>query len=247
MEGLEVFNVEHVWHPLKLLGIDSNLVTISIPVVLNTWIVLAVLTALILLFRCVMYKSAVASFLVQSFVDSFIELSVQSLGAFHYQHFVFVFSIFVFILFCNWIAIIPFVEEPTSNINTPLALGCISFFYKEFYAIKTHGIKAYFKGFFHPFFVMFPLNLISHFSKIISISFRLFGNIFGGSIITKLYTGAISLSFFTELAGLFTGINFLVLSFFILFEGLIQAFVFTMLTLTYIAIAIQTEEEGALE
>lgn len=103
------------------------------------------------------------------------------------------------------------------------------------------------KEFFHPFFVMFPLNLISHFSKIISISFRLFGNIFGGSIITQIYTSAISVSFFAELFGLFSGINFLVLSFFILFEGLIQAFVFTMLTLTYLAIAVQSEEEGALE
>jgi len=247
MEGLEVLNVEQVWHPLKLFGIDSELVALSIPTIINTWIVLAVLTALILLFRFVMYKSTIATFLVHSFVNSFVELSVQSLGVFNYHHFVFVFSIFVFILFCNWIALIPFVEEPTKNINTTLALGCISFFYKEFYAIKTHGIMAYFKEFFHPFFVMFPLNVISHFSKIISISFRLFGNIFGGSIITQIYTSAISLSFFTELFGLLTGLNFLVLSFFILFEGLIQAFVFTMLTLTYLAIAVQSEEEGALE
>ena len=245
MEGLEVFNAEHVWHPLKLFGIDSSIISITIPTVINTWIVLFVLTGFILLFRLLLYKSNVVTFLVHSFVDSFIELSVQSLGSFNYTHFAFVFSIFVFILLCNWIALIPFVEEPTKDINTTLALGCISFFYKEFYAIKTHGFLAYIKEFFHPFFVMFPLNLISHFSKIISISFRLFGNIFGGSIITQIYTSAISLSFLTELFGLLSGINFLVLSFFILFEGLIQAFVFTMLTLTYLAIAVQTEEEEA--
>ena len=44
MEGLEVFNVEHVWHPLKLFGIDSTSISISIPTVINTWIVLSVLT-----------------------------------------------------------------------------------------------------------------------------------------------------------------------------------------------------------
>jgi F-type H+-transporting ATPase subunit a len=245
MEGLEVFNAEHVWHPLSLFGIDIPFVAISIATLVNTWIVLLVLTVFIVVFRYLTTKSAVATFLVHSSVNSFIELCVQSLGTFNYHHFVFVFSIFVFILFCNWIALIPFVEEPTKDINTTLALGCISFFYKEFYAIKTHGIVAYFKEFFHPFFVMFPLNFISHFSKIISISFRLFGNIFGGSIITHIYTSAVSLSFFTELFGLVTGMNFLVLGFFIIFEGLIQAFVFTMLTLTYLAIAVQSEEEGA--
>lgn len=245
MEGLEVFNAEHMWHPLSLFGIDVPFIAVSIPTIINTWIVLFVLTLFVLVFRYLTHKSAVARFLVNSSVNSFVELCVQSLGSFHYQHFVFVFSIFVFILFCNWIALIPFVEEPTKDINTTLALGCISFFYKEIFAIKTHGFIAYFKEFFHPFFVMFPLNFISHFSKIISISFRLFGNIFGGSIITQIYTSAISLSFFTELFGLITGLNFLVLGFFIIFEGLIQAFVFTMLTLTYLAIAVQTEEEEA--
>lgn len=247
MEGLEVFNVEHVWQPLAWLGIDSPLLNISIPTIINTWIVLLVLTLIIAVMRFLVYKSSVAALLVHSLVDSFIELVVQSLGSFNYHHFVFIFSIFGFILLSNWIALIPFVEEPTKDINTTLALGCISFFYKEFYAIKTHGLIAYFKEFFHPFFVMFPLNLISHFSKIISISFRLFGNIFGGSIITHIYMSAISISFWTELFGLLTGMNFLVISFFILFEGLIQAFVFTMLTLTYLAIAVQSEEEGALE
>jgi F-type H+-transporting ATPase subunit a len=247
MEGLEVFNVEHAWNPFAFFGLHSDLLKINIDTIFNTWVVLIVLTALLILFRIFMHKSSILNFMVTSFVTSFMDLTVQSIGSFYYNHFVFVASIFIFIIFCNWIALIPFVEEPTKDINTTLALGCISFFYKEFYAIKIHGFLAYMKEFFHPFFVMFPLNLISHFSKIISISFRLFGNIFGGSIISQIYISAISISIFSELFGLLSGINFLVLSFFILFEGLIQAFVFTMLTITYLAIAIQPAEEGALE
>ncbi len=247
MEGLEVFNSEFTWNPFEFLGLHSHFLNIKLSIVFSTWIVLLVLMLIILFLRLFMHKNATVNYLITSFIESFVDLTTQSMGAFHYDHFAFVTAIFVFILACNWIALLPFVEEPTGDINTTLALGCISFFYKEFYAIKIHGFRAYLKDFFHPFFVMFPLNVISHFSKIISISFRLFGNIFGGSIITKIYTSAISISLFTELFGLISGINFLVLSFFIIFEGLIQAFVFTMLTLTYLAIAIQPTEEGALE
>lgn len=247
MEGLEIFGAEHIWSPFEHIGFSSDLLKITAPTVINTWIVLLVLLLLVILFRCFAYKSTLVTHMVHSFVASFMELTEQSLDGFYYNHFIFIFAIFTFIIMCNWIAVIPFVEEPTKDISTTLALGCISFFYKEFFTIKAHGFKAYFKEFIYPFFVMFPLNVISHFSKIISISFRLFGNIFGGSIITQIYTSAISLSIFAELFGLFSGINFLVISFFVLFEGLIQAFVFTMLTLTYLAISIQPADEGALE
>ena len=97
------------------------------------------------------------------------------------------------------------------------------------------------KEFFRPFFLMFPINLIGHFSKIISISFRLFGNIFGGSIIMELYKNLIAGSILRETLGIFTGINFILLIFFGIFEGLIQAFVFSILTLTYLSLAIQKE------
>lgn len=139
----------------------------------------------------------------------------------------------------------PLIEEPTRDLNTTLALGCISFFYKEYQTIAVHGIMHYFKEFLHPFVIMFPINVIGHFSKIISISFRLFGNIFGGSIIIQLYTKSIGSSVILELIGLASGMNLLMIAFFVLFEGIIQAFVFTMLTLTYLAIALQGTEGEA--
>ena len=89
---------------------------------------------------------------------------------------------------------------------------------------------------------MLPLNIIGKISSIISVSFRLFGNIFGGSIITKLYFTAIQGSVLFELLGIFSGLNLLIVCFFTLFEGLLQAFVFAMLTLTYLSIG--CSEEG---
>lgn len=247
MEGLELFSNENAWNPFERLGFHSDFFYINIDTVIYTWIALLVLVLLIITCRFLIHKSTIVHYLVQSFITFFIDLVTQSLGIFNYHHFAFVFSIFTFILLCNWISLIPFIEEPTKNINTALALGIISFFYKEFYTIRIHGFSAYLQEFLHPIFIMFPLNVISHFSKIISISFRLFGNIFGGAIITQIYLNALTISPLAQLAGLFSGINFLVLSFFIIFEGLIQAFVFTMLTVTYLSIAIQSPDEGGLE
>ncbi len=247
MEGLELFSTEYAWNPFERFGFHSDFLQINIDTIIYTWITLLVLIVLIMICRFLIHKNSVVNYVAQSFIIFFIDLITQSLGTFNYHHFAFVFSIFTFILLCNWISLLPFIEEPTININTALALGIISFFYKEFYTIKIHGFKAYLQEFLHPIFIMFPLNVISHFSKIISISFRLFGNIFGGAIITNIYMNALSISPFTQLAGLFSGINFLVISFFVIFEGLIQAFVFTMLTVTYLSIAVQSPEEGGLE
>jgi F-type H+-transporting ATPase subunit a len=90
---------------------------------------------------------------------------------------------------------------------------------------------------------LFPLNVIGKLSSIVSISFRLFGNVFGGSIISKIYLSFISGSIIFETIGLLSGINFLIIIFFGLFEGFIQAFVFAMLTMTYLSVAIQSEKE----
>jgi F-type H+-transporting ATPase subunit a len=134
-------------------------------------------------------------------------------------------------------------EEPTKDISTTLALGIISFIYVQTYTIKTQGFREYIKEFLVPFFLMAPLHIIGKLATIVSISFRLFGNIFGGSIISKLYLNLLQKSIFLELAGIVTGLNLLVISFFGIFEAFLQAFVFTMLTLTYLALGSQHDEE----
>jgi len=86
---------------------------------------------------------------------------------------------------------------------------------------------------------MLPLNIVGKIASILSISFRLFGNIFGGVTIAALYYNTIEGSWLGESFGLLSGINFLITLFFGLFEGFLQAFVFTMLTVTYLSIALQ--------
>ncbi len=247
MEGLELLAVE-LWNPLGYFGIDNEMLKINAVTLINTWAVLLILLISILIVRIfVTKKKTLFHFIVKSGIQSFIDLTTQSLGSFSYQHFAFITALFIFIAYCNLIALIPWLEEPTKDLNTAFALGCISFFYKDYYAIKVHGLGSYIKEFFQPFFLTFPLNVVGHFSKIVSISFRLFGNIFGGSVIVHIYNNAIAGSIIFETLGIISGLNLLTTLFFIVFEGTIQAFVFTMLSLTYLAIAIQPEEsEGEI-
>ncbi len=244
MEGLEGQGGS-LWNPLSFFGIDHPFLKIDIHTLINTWIILGFIFLVLFFLRPFLKKtSGVVYYIVDQYLEIFSDLTVQALGVFHYHHFAFVTSLFTFILLCNWSGFIPGLDEPTRDVNTALALGLTAFFYKEFYSIVAHGFGGYLHEFISPFFVMLPLNIISHLSKILSLSFRLFGNILGGSIITQLYFTALGNSILWQCVGMITGLNVVVIGFFIFFEGLIQAFVFAMLAITYLGMAVQSEEEA---
>jgi F-type H+-transporting ATPase subunit a len=138
-------------------------------------------------------------------------------------------ALFMFLLLSNWIGIVPHLEEPTKDLNTPLSLGLMGFVLAHYAGIKTKGFKEYSKEYFQPIFFMMPLNVIGELAKVVSISFRLFGNIMGGSIIILV------VSYLTYSILLPPLLN----AFFGLFVGAIQAFVFTMLTLVYISVQVK--------
>jgi F-type H+-transporting ATPase subunit a len=138
-------------------------------------------------------------------------------------------ALFMFLLLSNWFGIIPHLEEPTKDLNTPLSLGIMGFFIAHYAGIKTKGIGAYLKEYCKPIFFMAPLNIIGELAKVVSISFRLFGNIMGGSIIILV------VSYLTYSILLPPFLYF----FFGCFVGTIQAFVFTMLTVVYISVQVK--------
>jgi len=138
-------------------------------------------------------------------------------------------ALFMFLVISNWLGIIPHLEEPTKDLNTPLGLGIMGFIIAHFAGIKSKGIKIYLKEYCSPIFFMAPLNVIGELAKVISISFRLFGNIMGGSIIILV------VSYLTYSVLLPPLLN----AFFGLFVGTIQAFVFTMLTIVYISLQVK--------
>lgn len=154
------------------------------------------------------------------------------------KFFPFIATIFIFIITVNWIEVIPglgsvFVRSPSSDLNFTLALAIISVISIQYYGIKRFGFFKYGKKFINfenpiKFFIGI-LEILSEFAKIISFSFRLFGNIFAGEVL--LLVMYFLVPFIAPLPFLFLEI----------FVGFIQALVFSMLTLVFLKIA--TAEE----
>ena len=246
----------HTYSFGTLLGSNNAFLTINIETITHTWIMMSLFFVGIALIKYMMKKSALINQMVLLFTRTLANMITQSFGEFSYEYFTFITSIFVFIALCNLAPLIPGLEEPTKDLNTTLALGIISFCYVQLAAIKSSGLWNYIKGeFLSPLF-LFPLHVIGKIASIMSISLRLFGNIFGGSIITKIYTTAAFSSFalfgFTSflpvnilLTCIFIAIalimNLIITIFFTVAEGFLQAFVFTTLTLTYLSIAVRNE------
>jgi len=176
-----------VKYPLAQFGLTGEIWGINIETVTSTWAAMCSLIILAFGVRIAVgkYKNSVVSFCART-ACKFVKQSVEeSLGTFDKDVFCFIFGLFLFTLSCNFIGIIPFFGEPTADINSALALGCSSFGYVQYQGLKYKGLK-YFNKFFSPIFIMFPLNIIQQIAKIASLSFRLFGNILGDTIIWTL-------------------------------------------------------------
>lgn len=128
----------------------------------------------------------------------------------------------------------------TADLNTTLGWALMTFALITFYKIKYQGIGGYLKGFTEPIVVMLPMNLLSEVATPISMSFRHFGNITGGFVISSLLLSA--LSAFSGLLHLpiplfQIGVPGVLSLYFDLFSGCIQAFIFSMLTMAYVGSA----------
>ncbi len=152
----------------------------------------------------------------------------ETLGKHANRHLPTIITLFFFIWISNLIGVIPTLSEPTRDVNVPFGQMLVMIFIVHFEAIRVKGIRAYTKEYFEPFFIMFPLNVIGEVAKGVSLSFRLFGNISGGAIIILV------ISYLFKYLLLPVGLNL----FFGIFVGTVQAFVFTMLAMTYIAVAV---------
>ena len=206
-------------------------ITLNLEVIVMTWIVIIVLICFG--FFATKSKNRLPGPLQvvgELFVKHLYELTEDALGEeLSKKYAPLICALFMFLVLSNWLGIIPHLEEPTKDLNTPLSLGLMGFFIAHYAGIKAKGIKTYLKDYCEPMFIMAPLNIIGELAKVISISFRLFGNIMGGAIII-LVVSYLTFSIITP-----PFLN----AFFGMFVGTIQAFVFTMLTVVYIAVQVK--------
>jgi len=205
-------------------------ITLNLEVMMMTWIVICVL----IVFGFIAARKAgilpgPVQVMGELFITTFYDLTEDALGKEHSKTYApLICALFMFLLFCNWIGLFPHLHEPTKDLNTPFSLGIMGFFIAHYAGIKSKGFGKYLKEYCEPIFFMAPLNVIGELAKVVSISFRLFGNIMGGSIIILV------VSYLTFSIILPPFLNF----FFTIFIGAIQAFVFTMLTVVYISLQV---------
>lgn len=128
----------------------------------------------------------------------------------------------LFLMFSNLTGLIGF-RQPTADLNTTFVLSILTFSMTQFYGLKNKGLGKYLKGFFEPIPLLFPLAIIGELANPVSLGFRLFGNMLGGLVMMGLIY---------HFAPWFAPI--LPHLYLDLFAGLIQAFIFVMLTMTYI-------------
>jgi len=145
------------------------------------------------------------------------------------EMFPFISTLFLYVLLCNWVSMIPYVESPTANVNVTLGLALLVLVLSHVLAIRMKGVKKYIHGFIEPYPFMLPMNIVGELAKPISHGFRLFGNIFAGSVLIIVVTAKIAPVIVPPALNLF----------FTLLMGGIQAFVFAMLAVAYINVAVE--------
>jgi len=130
----------------------------------------------------------------------------------------------LFIFFANISGLLG-VRPPTSDLNVTLGLALLTFVLIQFYGFKSRGL-GYLKGFAEPIFLFAPMNLMGELARPVSLAVRLFGNVLGGSIIMALIYSILPVALPVPFH-----------LYFDLFIGLLQTFIFVMLTMVFVALA----------
>jgi F-type H+-transporting ATPase subunit a len=159
-------------------------------------------------------------------IYEFVVSTINEVGVVHGERFIYyIGTIFIFILSMNLIGLVPGLEAPTNYIPVTVGLAVVTFIYYNAVGFKDHGF-AYLKQFMGPVawlaWFMIPIELISHFVRPLSLSVRLYGNMFAGEQVTGV---------FLSMTYLVIPVIFMLLH---VFVALVQTYVFTLLTTIYI-------------
>ena len=246
MEGLEhglwiVDAFNRVFGPpiaaaLGLLGIDVADPLHAVPdyLVMVLIVAVALVVLLSLVSRRPMLVPGARQSVAEMIVQMFEGLIVDTMGPEGRKYLPVIGTVGLFVFGCNMIGLIPGFMSPTSKLNVTLGCALVVFFYYHAQGVKAQGLK-YFKHFMGPIPalapLMIPIEIISHFSRPVSLSMRLFGNIFAEELLIVIMASIIP--FFLPLPFMAVAI----------FTALIQSFVFVLLSCIYIAGAVAQEEE----
>lgn len=194
-----------------------------------TWFVMAVLILLTIVVRIKLKKFTEVPKGFQNVIEIVVQamdnFTISTMGAEFRNYGGFFFGIFAFILFSNYSSLLGF-RPPTADIATTAALAITIFVLTQAVGIKYQRL-GYLKSFVEPNVIFLPINIIGEFSNVLSLCFRLFGNMFGSVIIIGLVYNL--LPFFLKI-----GIPVFLHAYFDVFAGALQAFIFSVLSMTFI-------------
>jgi F-type H+-transporting ATPase subunit a len=160
----------------------------------------------------------------------FVSDASESIIGHGYERFTTYLTVLVlFILLANLMGLVPGLESPTASAVVPLGFALITFVYYNYHGIRANGFR-YFKQFLGPVWwlypLMIPIEIISHFARVLSLTVRLYANMFAGDMVTLAFFSLIPIG----IPLVFLGLHF--------FVAIIQAYVFMILATVYLSLAV---------
>ena len=142
-------------------------------------------------------------------------------------------TIFIFVLLCNLLGLVPGFESPTATPAVPLGIAICAFFYYHWQGLKKQGPIHYAAHFAGPLPLlaplMVPIEIVSHLARVMSLTIRLYANMFAGDMVTLVFFSLVPVAIPVVFLGLHIGVS------------LLQAYIFTLLTMVYLAGAVAEE------
>jgi len=174
---------------------------------------------------------------VAEMLNEFVGAQGESIIGHGYEpHIPFVTVLFLFIALCNCAGLLPGVETPTAHPMVPFGLALLTFLYYNWNGVRAQGPIGYFKHFLGPVWwispLLFPVEIISHVARVMSLTVRLYANMLASDLLTLVFFSIIPFA----LPIVFLGLHFGV--------ALIQSYVWMLLALIYLSQAVAHEEEA---
>ena len=168
---------------------------------------------------------------VSEMLHEFVGGQADSIIGHGYERFqAYVTCVFLFVLICNLLGLIPGIPAPTMSPVVPLGVAVCTFLYYNFHGIRVQGPVGYLKHFAGPIWwiswLLFPIEIISHLARMMSLTIRLWANMFAGDLVTLVFFSLIPVGVPVLFLGLHLGVS------------VIQAFVFMLLSMIYLSGAV---------
>ncbi len=240
------FNI-HVIKTLRIFGLEFRFTD---SLWYACWIAVFLIIAAVILNRKLrrvdpMAKPKGVQNVLEYAVSALDNFTVGTMGPVGHKFSAFYGSMFIYILLCNlsglfvWFRISPaeskvwieFMRPPTADLAVTLSLALITFFMTQGFGLKAKGLKGWLKGFTEPVTLLTPINIIGEVANPISLSFRLMGNVLAGTIIMALYYGMLPMLAYI----ISPALHF----YFDVFAGVLQSFIFVMLSMIYVSGAME--------